>query len=195
MLQLVALGSDPAAAVEVAAEVGAMAYVANDATHPKAPFLAMVRAATDDLALLEPAADVALHLVYARQIKSHDVTWEPTEPTPGVVAAFGLRSHPDLGHAGADRHWREVHAPLAVEHHAAMWDYVQLSVLRTLEGPELDGIALCAFPTQQDHDERFFNNAESERVIGADVATFADLTRSPRPVLLTEILAPVQHRS
>ena len=188
MLELVALGTDPDAARAAAADLGGIAYVANEDTHPKAPFRAMVSAAIDTPERLADAADVALHLVYRRQIKAHDVTWAAGEPTPGVVAAFGLRGHPDLGHRGADDHWRDVHAPLALQHHAAMWDYAQLSVVRTLEGPELDGIALCAFPTFEDYAERFYNDAESERVIAADVSTFADLKRSPRPVLLTEHL-------
>lgn len=187
MLELVALGSDETAAAEVAAAVGGIAYLANDATHDKAPFRSLVRAVVSDLDRLAPAADIALHVVFRRQIKSHDVTWPVGQPTPGVVAAFGLRRHPDRTHAEADAHWRDVHAPLAVEHHAAMWDYVQLSVIRTLDGPELDGIALCAFPTLEDYRERFFNDAESERIITADVAEFADLKRSPRPAILTEV--------
>jgi hypothetical protein len=190
MLELVALGTDAELARDVAADLGGSVYVANEHTHPKAPFRSLVRAGTDDLGRLAPAADIALHLVYARTIKSHDVTWPPDSPTPGVVGAFGLRAHPTLGHRSADDHWRDVHAPLALEHHAAMWDYAQLSVVRTLGGPELDGIALCAFPTFDDFDQRFFNDADSERIINADVATFADLARSPRPVVLTETLAP-----
>lgn len=188
MLELVVLGTDPDAALEVAADVGGIAYVANDDTHPKTPFRSIVRAVVSDPDRLAKAADVATHLVFSRQIKSHDVTWEQGEPTPGVSACFGLVHNQKLSHLQTDTHWRDIHAPLALEHHAAMWDYVQLSVVRTLDGPALDGIAICSFPTLEDHNERFFNNAESERVINADVATFADLRHSPRPALLTEVL-------
>ena len=187
-LEFVALGTDPDAARSIAADTGGIVYVANGSTHPRAPFRSLLRTVVSDVAELAPAADVATHLVCSRQIKSHPVSWAPGEPTPGVVAAFGLRHHPAMTHAETDRHWHHVHAPLALEHHQAMWDYVQLSVVETLAGPELDGIALCSFPTLEDHNERFFNDAESRRVISDDVATFADIARSPRPALLSEIL-------
>lgn len=187
-LELVALGSEPDQALTVAGTTGAIAYVAHESAHPKAPFRSLLRAVVSDLDQLAPAADIAVHLAYSRQVKAHDVTWPPGQVTPGVVAAFGLKHHPDNTHEQTDQHWRDIHAPLALEHHQAMWDYVQLSIVATLAGPPLDGIALCAFPTLADHDERFFNDATSERIIGEDVARFADLRRSPRPVLLTEHL-------
>jgi len=108
--------------------------------------------------------------------------------TPGVVACFGLIRNDNMTHLETDTHWRDTHAPLALTHHAAMWDYVQLSVVRTLDGRALDGIALCAFPTLADHDERLFNDAESEKTINADVAKFANLRRSRRPVVFSELL-------
>lgn len=188
MLELVVLGTDPDAALAVAADVGGIAYVPNDATHAKAPFRTMVRAVVSDPGRLAGADDVATHLVFSRQIKSHDVSWERGAPTPGVAACFGLVHNETMTHLETDTHWRDTHAPLALEHHRAMWDYVQLSVVRTLDGPELDGIAVCSFPTLEDHDERFFNDAESERIINADVAKFANLRKSPRPALLTEVL-------
>ncbi len=186
--ELLALGTDPERAETVADRLGAIVYTAHETAHPRAPFRAAVRAVTDDIEPVRDVAAVALHLIFARQIKARDVTWSLGSPTPGVVAAFGLRCRPDVGHRRADDHWRDVHAPLALEHHAAMWDYAQLSVVRTLHGPGLDGLALCAFPTYEDYSERFFNDAESERIISADVTTFADVSRSPRPVLLTEQL-------
>jgi hypothetical protein len=187
-LELVVLGSDPDAAREVAAASGGIAYLANEATHERAPFQSIVRAVVSDPDQLAPAADIAMHLVFSRQIKSHDVTWAAGEMTPGVVGAFGLKGREGKSHQQTDDHWHHTHAPLALTHHAAMWDYVQLSVVRTLSGPELDGIALCLFPTLEDHNERFFNDEESEKIINADVASFADLRKSPRPAILSELL-------
>lgn len=187
-LEFVVLGSDPEIGQAVAADVGGVAYVANEHTHAKAPFRSVVRAVTSDPDRLTAAADVATHIVYARQIKSHDVSWERGSLTPGVSACFGLVHNENMTHLETDTHWRETHAPLALTHHAAMWDYVQLSVVRTLDGPALDGIAVCSFPTLEDHNERFFNDAESEKIINADVAKFANLRSSPRPALLTEVL-------
>ncbi|MFT7599917.1 MAG: hypothetical protein ACI8TP_002855 [Acidimicrobiales bacterium] len=188
MLEFCVLGSDPEAGLAVATAVGGIAYVANDATHAKAPFRSIVRAVVSDPSQLAPAADVATHLIFSRQIKSHDVSWERGTKTPGVSACFGLVHNEKMTHLETDAHWRDTHAPLALTHHAAMWDYVQLSVVKTLEGHELDGIAVCSFPTLADHDERFFNDAESEKIINADVSKFANLRSSPRPALLTEVV-------
>ena len=68
-------------------------------------------------------------------------------------------------------HWRDVHAPLAREHHG-MCRYVQHVVVE----PEPDGIEAIAelhFATRADHDERFYLHADSRRIIGEDVVNFA----------------------
>lgn len=192
-LEVVVLGTDPDAAREVSAAVGGIAYLANDATHERAPFRSLVRAVVSDLEQLAPAAGVATHLALSRQIKSHEVTWVAGDVTPGVVAAFGLKRHPNNSHRQTDLHWRDVHAPLALEHHRAMWDYVQLSVVATLAGPALDGIALCGFPTLADHGERFYNDTGSEKIIHADLAKFVDVRHSPRPAILSELLPAGTH--
>jgi uncharacterized protein (TIGR02118 family) len=104
-----------------------------------------------------------------------------------VTAVFPLLHHPDLTHQEADAHWRDIHAPLALRHHPGMWDYTQLSVIRTLEGPQIDGFALVAFDSLESMKTRFFGDDNDREVIYADVASFAD-SKSPRRVVATETI-------
>jgi uncharacterized protein (TIGR02118 family) len=113
-------------------------------------------------------------------------TWPPGTPTPGVTAAFVMLRRPDLTHEQADTHWRDVHAPLALRHHPGMWHYHQISITETLAGPPYDGIALCAFASDQEMSERFFGGFEDQAIIAADVARFADTANSPRRVRMVE---------
>lgn len=182
MLELLAMGTDHEAALEVATKLAGAAYVNHPTESDKRPFSTLVRVSTDDVEAVSSVADVALHVAFARQVKV------PAGPASAgrVVAAFPLLHHPDLSHRQADDHWRDVHGPLALEHHAAMCDYTQLSVVATLSGPPIDGLALCAFDSRDDMRQRFFNNDESRAAIEADVSTFADSKRSPRRVVLTQ---------
>jgi hypothetical protein len=175
----------------VAADVGGTALVADRDDERDLAFHTIVRASVDDLSLLEPAAEVATLVCYRRVICQRDRPARRGAPSPGVTGVFGLVSHPDLGHQRADRHWRDVHAPLALHHHAAMWDYTQLSVVATLEHnepalPPLDGIALCAFRSLEDLRTKFFNDDSSRAAIIADINAFADTSRSPQRLIATE---------
>lgn len=178
------MGSDRDAALEVATELGGRAYVNHESESDKRPYSTLVRVATDNREALDPVADVALHVVYARQIKA------PTGPVSPdrVIASFALRHHPDLSHRQTDDHWRDRHGPLALVSHSAMCDYEQLSVVATLSGPAIDGLAMCAFDDRDDLRHKFFNDDEARAAIEADVAQFADVQRSPRRVVLRQIL-------
>jgi uncharacterized protein (TIGR02118 family) len=184
--ELVALGTDSDAGRNLAADLGGVAYVADASERRDLPFRSLVRVATDDIARLAPAADLGTYLIYARQVASHPRDRPAGEPTPGVVAAFGLFRHPRLTHAEADAHWRDVHAPLALRHHPGMWDYVQCSVVHTFAGPSYDGFALCGFASDADLRDRFFDGPEGRAVILDDIGKFADTKASPRRVLATE---------
>ena len=68
-------------------------------------------------------------------------------------------------------HWRDVHAPLARQHHG-MSRYVQHVVV----DPEPDGVEAIAelhFVDQADYDARFYLHEDSERIISEDVRQFA----------------------
>ena len=68
-----------------------------------------------------------------------------------------------------------------------MWDYTQLSVVRTVSGPEIDGFALVSFDSLDSMKERFFGDDTDRDVIYQDVASFAD-PKSPRRVVSTETI-------
>ena len=67
-----------------------------------------------------------------------------------------------------------------------MWHYHQVSIDEVLDRSAFDGIALCAFASEQEMAERFFGGPEDQEVIWADVAKFADMAASPRRVRMTE---------
>ncbi len=182
MLELIGLGTDADAVVETARSLGAVAYVNHPTESEKRPYSALLRVGTDEIEAVRAVADVGLHVGFSRVIKAQ--TGTPSDER--CVAAFGMIRHPDLSHRESDDHWREVHAPLALTNHAAMCDYTQLSIVATLSGPELDGVALCAFDTRDDLSNKFFNDDAAKAVIQADVVKFADTKNSLRRVILTQ---------
>lgn len=182
MLELVALSSDAEQAAAVASDLGGTSYRCHDDEPERRPYSAMVRVVTDRAEAVAAIADVGLYTAFARPIKM-----PAGPPSPDrVVASFGLVRHPDLTHTEADAHWREVHGPLALRCHTAMCDYTQLSVVAVHRGLKLDGLALCAFKSRPDMRQRFFDDSRARAEIEADVASFADVRRSPRRVVLTE---------
>jgi hypothetical protein len=113
---------------------------------------------------------------------------------PGPVsdmAVFPMLRRSSLTHDAADAHWRDVHAPLALVHHAAMSQYLQLSITETLSGVAYDGIALCGFRSLDDLKNHFYSGEDSVQIIADDVRKFADTRRSPRR-LITRIVASPQ---
>jgi uncharacterized protein (TIGR02118 family) len=169
--------------LEVARSIGGIAYVANDALREPA-FGTLVIG--EDRAAMESVADIGLYQVQVRPMRHQRRFWPPGTASPGVTAAFGMLRRPGLTHAESDAHWRDVHAPLALRHHPGMWHYHQVSIDEVLDGRAYDGIALCAFASEQELAERFFGGPDDQEVIRADVATFADTTQSPRRVRMTE---------
>ncbi|MDH3682113.1 MAG: EthD domain-containing protein [Acidimicrobiia bacterium] len=182
MLELIGLGTDPDAVTDAARRLGATAYINHPGESDKRPYSAMLRVATDDVEAVREVSDVGLYVAFGRVVKAPS----GDHPPERVIAAFGLVRHPDLTHRQADDHWRDVHGPLALVNHAAMCDYSQLSVVATLAGDPLDGLALCAFDSRQSLREKFFNDDDARAVIEADVATFADPANSPRRVVLEQ---------
>lgn len=162
---------NPNDAIDIAQEAGGTALIDERPDTTKLPFAGIALVVTDDLNALTERADGGLHLVCKRTIK------------PGAANVYGLYPlvhHPDLTHQQTDAHWRDNHGPLALEHHAYMTHYVQLSVVQTLAGRPLDGIALCGFDSVSDLKDRFYTVPASEQVIAEDIAKFADLRKSPR---------------
>ncbi len=186
MLEFLALGSDPDTARDVARATGGVAYLSTHSQPGDRPFASVVRVATADLGLLQPAADIGLYVVFSRAMRQHPARWTHDLPTPGLVAAFALVRRSELSHVQADAHWRDTHAPLALRIHIGMWDYTQCSVVHRLSGLDIDGVALCGFGSEADLRERFFDGPDGQRAIAEDVAKFADTSRSGQRVLCRE---------
>lgn len=181
-LELLALGSSAEACVAVATELGGVAYVNHADESDKRPYSGVLRVATDEIEAVAAVADVGLYVSLERVIKPL-----PSPPSADrVIAAFGMVGHPDMTHRQSDDHWRDRHAPLALTSHLAMCDYTQLSIVHTISGVALDGLAMCAFDNRQDLSDKFFNDDNAKAAISADVATFADTRSSLRRVVLTQ---------
>jgi uncharacterized protein (TIGR02118 family) len=178
-----ALGNDGPQAIEAAMAAAGTAYVAS-ARGPDPAFTTLVL--TEDRDAVARVASIGLYAVTVRRMRHQRRFWPDGEPSPGVTAAFGMLRQESLSHAQSDAHWRDVHAPLALRHHPGMWHYQQVSIDEVVSGRFYDGIALCAFASDQELEERFFGGPEDQAVIRNDVAKFADMTRSPQRVRMTE---------
>lgn len=147
------------------------------------PFAALVLATTDEVPAFQAAADTGCYLVAERTVKERPIRELTPDSQPGVVGVFTMVANPKLGHHAADAHWRDNHAPLALQIHEAMTHYYQLSIQHCFHGPDWQGFALCCFATEDDLRYRFFNSPEGERAIAEDVAKFADTRQSPRRII------------
>lgn len=101
------------------------------------------------------------------------------------MGIFPIVANPKIGAAEADRPWRDIHAPLALEVHDAMNLYHQLSVAHRFLGPAWNELALCRFASETNIREKIYNSAEGKHRIGQDIARFADAQRTPRRVIAT----------
>ncbi|MAM79811.1 MAG: hypothetical protein CMP89_03565 [Gammaproteobacteria bacterium] len=147
------------------------------------PFAALVLSATDDIETFRVAADIGCYLAAERNVKERPIC-ELTEGTkPGVLGVFTMVANPKLDRLASDAHWRDNHAPLALQIHEAMTHYYQLSIQHRFHGPNWQGFALCCFASEDDLRNRFFNSHQGELAIAEDVAKFADTRQSPRRVI------------
>lgn len=184
MMELVGWGTNTDAIEVAARELGGVAYRKHPTERDDRPYLGMIRVATDEIEAVRAVSDAGLYVCFARTIKPpvSEVTAEWS------TATFGLVRNPAMTHRQCDDHWRDIHGPLAIEMHAAMSSYHQLSVLATLHGRELDGIALCTFANRQDLSDKFFNDDAAKQAIIADVSTFSDAAASTPRVILQQVL-------
>ena len=178
-----ALGDGHGEAIEVARSGGGTAFVSIDGQRAPA-FSTLVLG--EDVDSLRTVAQHGLYRVHVRRMRHQRRFWPAGAVSVGITVAFVLVRRPDRTHEETDEHWRDVHAPLALRHHPGMWHYHQISVDSVVHGPPIDGVALCAFASEQEFRERMFGDAHDREVITADVARFADMTASPRAVRMLE---------
>ena len=105
------------------------------------------------------------------------------EMLPISVGISPMVANPEIGPEAADKHWREQHAPIALEVHNAMTHYYQLSVMHRFSDEDWNGLALCCFASEDDLRNKFYSPAEGKQRRAEDVAKFADTKRSPRRVV------------
>lgn len=133
--------------------------------------------ARDLEALLESVISFSCsYLVREIVQKRRERTWPLGQRSPGVKGIYPVTRLPDASREEFVRHWREVHAPLALRHHVGMSQYVQNVVLEPLtpDAPAYDGISELHFPTARDMRERFIDSPEGASRIAADVSRFVE---------------------
>lgn len=122
------------------------------------------------------------HVYHLEEVVHWDNLKARTEgvPSPGFkIIPFSCRN-PHLSREEFAEHYRNVHSSLAREHHPGIGRYVQNFVQAALStnAPEIDAVAELHFPSYEDYRDRFYARAESPKIIGKDVASFVDLTKS-----------------
>lgn len=99
--------------------------------------------------------------------------------SPGLAfAAIAVRA-PQLSHAEFDAHWRDHHAPLALQHHAGLCGYEQLVIAGALtaHAAPIDGLALLHFSSHDAFAQRFYDSDAGRAALLADTQRFLDLPR------------------
>lgn len=120
------------------------------------------------------AREVEVFRVDPHPVIVEDRTWPDGSYAPGIKYVSFVRRAEELTHEQFVRHWSEVHAPLAREHHVGLSGYTQ-NVVRRAYSPgsaDIDGIAELRFLTRTDHEERFYDSDEGKAAIRADVKQF-----------------------
>ena len=125
-------------------------------------------------------------LAGARGYRAEVRDLRPRQAAPGVAqrssglvfAAITVRA-PQLSHAEFDEHWRDRHAPLALEHHAGLCGYEQLVIAGALTAntAPIDGIALLHFPSRDAFAQRFYDSDAGRDALLADTQRFLDVSR------------------
>lgn len=124
--------------------------------------------------LSEGAEGVGAYLARTNLVRDYARERPPGARTPGVKMVVMGRRHPDLTLAQFERHWRDVHAPIALKHHPRLWRYSQ-NVVLTRYGdavPQLDSVAELHFRTVDDLTLRLYDSLDGRRVIAADAKRF-----------------------
>jgi len=179
------------------------AYVELDAPWPRTrhglpiatSFDAMIDvAASDEVSMARALSTVSaltasafVYRVDERRPRAYPRDWADGAPTPGlfVIAAVGRATSASVETFAAA--WRDRHGPLALEHHAAMWDYRQDVVLerRPSSAPAFDGIARLGFPSVEAFETGFVGSQTGARALAEDTAT---LVSHVEVALLREIV-------
>ena len=183
VLKIAAVFSDKAVAAEVAdlSQSLMLEAAVDDTQH--LPFAALVLGASPSLMDYQARAEVGFYLVSERTLLNQPLSTLRADQLPGSVGVFPMVASPQIGAKAADKHWHELHGPLALEVHTAMTHYYQLTVMHRFTGAHWNGLALCCFESEYDLRNKFYNSAEGKQRVAEDVLKFADTQNSPRRVV------------
>lgn len=134
------------------------------------------------------AREVEVFRVDPNPVIVEDRTWPDGSFAPGIKYVSFVRRADGLSHEQFARHWSEIHAPLAREHHIGLAGYTQNVVRRSYSpgSADIDGIAELRFGTRADYEERFYDSDDGKAAIRADVKQF--IGRSGiSPTLMSEL--------
>ena len=122
---------------------------------------------------LQALAPRAAPLLTVREVVHWDALGEPDARTVALV--YFVRRRRGLDYAEFERHYRERHAPLARKHHPGIARYVQNFLVDADDAErEFDAVSELWFASERDSRERFYRDAESERIVAEDVARFLE---------------------
>ena len=182
-LKIAAVFADKAEAEKVAKLGQSLMFGASADTTEHLPFAALVLGTSASLMDLKQQKDVGLYLVNERAVLNQPLSILNQDMLPASVGIFPMVANAEIGAEAADRHWREQHAPIALEVHTAMTHYYQLAVVHRFSGADWNGLALCCFADEDDLRHKFYNSSEGKRRVAEDVSKFADTKNSPRRVV------------
>ena len=182
-LKIAAVFADKAEAEKVAKLSQSLMFEASADKTEHLPFAALVLGTSAALMDLKQRTDVGLYLVNERAVLNQPLSVLNQDMLPASVGIFPMVANAEIGAEAADKHWREQHAPIALEVHTAMTHYYQLAVMHRFSGANWNGLALCCFANEDDLRRKFYNSSEGKRQVAEDVAKFADTKNSPRRVV------------
>ena len=182
-LKIAATFADKAEAEKVANLSQSLMFEASAEKTEHLPFATLVLGTSAALMDLKQRTDVGLYLVNERAVLNQPLSVLNQDMLPASVGIFPMVANAEIGAEAADRHWREQHAPIALEVHTAMTHYYQLAVMHRFSGADWNGLALCCFANEDDLRNKFYNSSEGKRRVAEDVAKFADTKNSPRRVV------------
>jgi uncharacterized protein (TIGR02118 family) len=114
-----------------------------------------------------------------RELRPRETATAAAQRSPGLVFAAVAMRAPQLSHGEFDAHWRDHHAPLALQHHAGLCGYEQLAVdgALTANAAPIDGVALLRFPSHDAFTQRFYDSDAGRDAVLTDTRKFLDLAR------------------
>ena len=188
-LKIAAVFADKREAERAANLSQSLMFRASAETTEHLPFATLVLGTSPILIGLKERTDVGLYLVNERAILNEPLSALNQDMLPASVGIFPMVANAEIGAEAADRHWREQHAPIALEVHTAMTHYYQLAVMHRFSGADWNGLALCCFASEDDLRNKFYNSSEGKQRVAEDIAKFADTKNSPRRVV-TRLIDP-----